>query len=82
MSRGGRSRLVVPLRSSPGPLASRGNLAEVDADLSEVFSQTGADVSHCDGRHLGFTVSVKDGAWIIRPRVYPHRRLFFPSGLI
>lgn len=54
---------------SPGPAAGSGLLAEVDADLSEVFTQTGAETPHHGGRHLGFPASVKDGAWLRQPGV-------------
>lgn len=40
--------------SLPGPLAGRGGLAKMDADLPQVFTQSGAEAPHYGGRHLGF----------------------------
>lgn len=51
------SRLLLSL---PGPLAGRGGLAEMDADLPQVFTQSGAETPHYGGRHLGFLVSRTD----------------------
>lgn len=66
---------MKPSQSSPGPLTGRGGLAEVDADFTEVSTQTGAQAPHCGGRHLSFLVSVKDRRGVYLPGVYTARVL-------